>query len=214
MWYTTNTSGDEFVRMRIRCQSHPVRACDVCGMHKPRRFFCSNQRTSNLKFVTGIYFQTFTVRLSPCNFTHIIPLFFRKTYICYVLTATYVAMIKKIFCLWLHTKNLLSLALPSLIFCRLKIFIFPRHDKLFIGKSEPPAKLVGFGRDFFQKLSLHNKKPHCVFLITVRFFDFHQVFQIKNPHQRLRKCLGTARFIKNLMKNCVLEKTYAFAENS
>ena|GEM_PF-4928381 len=91
MWYTVNASGDEFVRMRIRCSLHPVRACDVLSMHKPRRFFCSNQRTSNLKFGTGIYFQTFTVRLSPCNLTHIIPLFFRK--ICYVLTATYVAMI-------------------------------------------------------------------------------------------------------------------------
>ena len=93
MWYTVNASGDEFVRMRIRCHEHPVRACDVLSMHKPRRFFCSNQRTSNLKFGTGIYFQTFTVRLSPCNLTHIIPLFFRKTYICYVLTATYVTMI-------------------------------------------------------------------------------------------------------------------------
>lgn len=74
MWYTVNASGDEFVRMRIRCSQHPVRACDVLSMHKPRRFFCSNQRTSNLKFVTGIYFQTFTVRLSPCDLTHIIPL--------------------------------------------------------------------------------------------------------------------------------------------
>ena len=78
MWYTVNASGDEFVRMRIRCQSHPVRACDVCSMHKPRRFFCSNQRTSNLKFGTGIYFQTFTVRLSPCNLTHIYLYFLEK----------------------------------------------------------------------------------------------------------------------------------------
>ena len=112
---------------------------------------------------------------------------------------------KKIFCHW-HFRRSFSVVW--------NFFIFPRHDKLFIGKSEPPAKLVGLGRDFFQKLSLHNKKPHCIFLITVRFSDFHQVFQIKNPHQRLQKCLGTARFIKNLMKNCVLEKTYAFSKTS
>lgn len=190
MWYTVNASGDEFVRMRIRCSLHPVRACDVCSMHKPRRFFCSNQRTSNLKFVTGIYFQTFTVRLSPCNFTHIYLYFLEKlTFAMCSLPHMWQWLKKsfvcgytpKIFCHWHYRRSF------SVVW---KFFISSRHDKL------------------------HNKKPHCVFLITVRFFDFHQVFQIKNPHQRLQKCLGTARFIKNLMKNCVLEKTYAFAENS
>ena len=38
MWYTVNASGDEFVRMRIRCQSHPVRACDALTCTSPGGF--------------------------------------------------------------------------------------------------------------------------------------------------------------------------------
>ena len=48
MCYTINTSGDEFVRMRIRCSEHPVRACEVCGLHKPRRFFVSFRELQNI----------------------------------------------------------------------------------------------------------------------------------------------------------------------
>ena len=68
----------QHLRWRIRSYAYkvprtPCTSLWCSNMHKPRRFFCSNQRTSNLKFDTGIYFQTFTVRLSPCNLTHILP---------------------------------------------------------------------------------------------------------------------------------------------
>lgn len=191
MWYTVNASGDEFVRMRIRCHEHPVRACDALTCTSPGGFSVPTRELQTLNSVPEYIFKhlLYGFRLVILLISYLY--FFRKTYICYVLTATYVAMIKKksfvcgytpkIFCHW-HFRRLFSVVW--------KFFISSRHDKL------------------------HNKKPHCVFLITVRFFDFHQVFQIKNPHQRLQKCLGTARFIKNLMKNCVLEKTYAFSKTS
>ena len=198
MWYTVNASGDEFVRMRIRCSQHPVRACDALTCTSPGGFSVPTRELQTLNSLPEYIFKHLLYGFRLVILLISTSIFLEKlTFAMFSLPHMW-QWFKKIFCLWLHTKNLLSLALPSLIFCRLKIFISPRHDKLFIGKSEPPAKLVGLGRDFFQKLSLHNKKPHCVFLITVRLFDFHQVFQIKNPHQRLQKCLGTARLIKNL----------------
>ena len=93
------------LRWRIRSYAYkvPLTPCTslwCANMHKPRRFFCSNQRTSNLKFVTGIYFQTFTVRLSPCNFTHIYLYFLEKlTFAMFSLPHMW-QWFKKIFCHW------------------------------------------------------------------------------------------------------------------
>lgn len=95
MWYTVNASGDEFVRMRIRCHEHPVRACDALTCTSPGGFSVPTRELQTLNSVPEYIFKhlLYGFRLVILLISYLY--FFRKTYICYVLTATYVAMIKK-----------------------------------------------------------------------------------------------------------------------
>ena len=57
--------------MRIRCSEHPVRACDAPTCTSPGGFFVPLRELQTLNSVPEIYFQKFTVWLSPRDFTHI-----------------------------------------------------------------------------------------------------------------------------------------------
>ena len=57
MWYTVNASGDEFVRMRIRCQSHPVRACDAPTCTSPGGFSVPTRELQTLNSVPEYIFK-------------------------------------------------------------------------------------------------------------------------------------------------------------
>lgn len=64
--------------------------------------------------------------------------------------------------------------------------------------------LISTSKKYMKQTALLKKRS------TVRLLFFIRFFPIKNPHQRLQKCPGTARFIRKpfgcLMKNCVLKK--------
>lgn len=121
MWYTVNASGDEFVRMRIRCHEHPVRACDALTCTSPGGFSVPTRELQTLNSVPEYIFK------------HL-----------------------------LYGFRLVILLISYL----LKIY--------------------------------EKNKTHCKKRSTVRLLFFIRLFQIKNPHQRLQKCLGTARFIETL----------------
>ena len=70
MCYTNSTSGDEFVRMRIRCLQHPVRACDAPTCTSPGGFSVPLRELQTLNSVPDIYFPKFTVWLPPRDLTH------------------------------------------------------------------------------------------------------------------------------------------------
>ena len=70
MCYTNSTSGDEFVRMRIRCSLHPVRACDALTCTSPGGFSVPLRELQTLNSVPDIYFPKFTVWLPPRDLTH------------------------------------------------------------------------------------------------------------------------------------------------
>lgn len=57
MWYTVNASGDEFVRMRIRCSQHPVRACDALTCTSPGGFSVPTRELQTLNSVPEYIFK-------------------------------------------------------------------------------------------------------------------------------------------------------------
>lgn len=57
MWYTVNASGDEFVRMRIRCHEHPVRACDALTCTSPGGFSVPTRELQTLNSLPEYIFK-------------------------------------------------------------------------------------------------------------------------------------------------------------